>query len=359
MKIHGLALAALLGAAGTAHAQSAVTLFALIDLNVTQYKAGGKAGGGSLRVMNDGTVNGLNGSRWGVRASEDLGGGLKAGVVLESGVLADTGSLAQGGRGFGRQAFISLSAPSWGELRLGRQYILEDSVMGLSNPFGNALVNNPGTGITNMGRALPLWLNAPRADNVMQWQSPRWGGFSVAGQFAPGEGTADRFSGVKAAYGAGPFNAALSYEWNKARVGGERTNQSLTIGANYDFGVLKVLGGIQDNSKLATGSVNGAASGVSNLVVTGATTFNMRETRGYTIGVEVPIGLTLLGVNHTLVRYESATGQSQDLGKLAVAVRYALSKSTFLYGGASVATGDLKDYISQKTVLQAGMRTAF
>ena len=81
MKIHGLALAALLGAAGTAHAQSAVTLFALIDLNVTQYKAGGKAGGDSLRVMNDGTVNGLNGSRWGVRASEDLGGGLRAGVA--------------------------------------------------------------------------------------------------------------------------------------------------------------------------------------------------------------------------------------------------------------------------------------
>ena len=359
MKIHGLALAALLGAAGTAHAQSAVTLFALIDLNVTQYKAGGKAGGASQTVMNDGTANGLNGSRWGVRASEDLGGGLRAGVLIESGVLADTGSLAQGGRGFGRQAFISLSAPSWGELRLGRQYVLEDSVMGLSNPFGNALVNNPGTGVTNMGKALPMWLNAPRADNVIQWQSPRWGGFSVAGQWAPGEGTADRFSGVKAAYGAGPFNAALSYEWNKARIGGERSNQSLTLAANYDFGVVKLVGGFQDNSKLTTGSGNGAASGVSNLVVTGPATFNMRETRGYTVGVEVPIGLTLLGVNHTLVRYESATGQSQDLGKFAVGARHALSKSTFLYGGASVATGDLKDYIAQKTVLQAGLRTAF
>ena len=359
MKIQGLVLAALVGAAGAAQAQSTVSLYALIDLNVTRYKAGGKAGGASQTVMNDGTVNGLNGSRWGVRGSEDLGGGLKAGVVLEGGVLADTGSLAQGGRGFGRQAFISLSAPSWGEWRLGRQYILEDSVMGLSNPFGNALVNNPGTGVTNMGKALPMWLNAPRADNVIQWQSPRWGGFSVAGQWAPGEGTADRFSGVKAAYGAGPFNAALSYEWNKARIGGERSNQSLTLAANYDFGVVKLVGGFQDNSKLTTGSGNGAASGVSNLVVTGPATFNMRETRGYTVGVEVPIGLTLLGVNHTLVRYESATGQSQDLGKLALSARYALSKSTFLYAGGSIATGDLKDYISQKTVLQAGMRTSF
>ena len=359
MKIQSLALAALVGAAGAAQAQSAVSLYALIDLNVTRYKAGGKAGGDTQTVMNDGTVNGLNGSRWGVRGTEDLGGGLKAGVVLEGGVLADTGSLAQGGRGFGRQAFVSLSSTNLGELRLGRQYILEDSVMGLSNPFGNALVNNPGTGVTNMGKALPLWLNAPRADNVFQWQSPRWGGFSVAGQWAPGEGTADRFSGVKAAYGIGPFNAALSYEWNKARIGGDRSNQSLTFGANYDFGVVKVLGGFQDNHKLATGSGNGAASGVSNLVVTGPITFNMRETRGYTLGAEVPIGLTTLGVNHTQVRYESATGQQQDLGKFALSARYALSKNTFLYAGGSISTGDLKNYISQKTVLQAGLRTAF
>ena len=359
MKIQSLALAALVGAAGAAQAQSAVSLYALIDLNVTRYKAGGKAGGDTQTVMNDGTVNGLNGSRWGVRGTEDLGGGLKAGVVLEGGVLADTGSLAQGGRGFGRQAFVSLSSTNLGELRLGRQYILEDSVMGLSNPFGNALVNNPGTGVNNMGKALPLWLNAPRADNVFQWQSPRWGGFSVAGQWAPGEGTADRFSGVKAAYGIGAFNAALSYEWNKARIGGDRSNQSLTFGAHYDFGVVKVLGGFQDNRKLATGSGNGAASGVSNLVVTGPITFNMRETRGYTLGAEVPIGLTTLGVNHTQVRYESATGQQQDLGKFALSARYALSKNTFLYAGGSISTGDLKNYISQKTVLQAGLRTAF
>ena len=64
-------------------------------------------------------------------------------------------------------------------------------------------------------------------------------------------------------------------------------------------------------------------------------------------------------VNHTQVRYESATGQQQDLGKFAVSARYALSKNTFLYAGGSISTGDLKNYISQKTALQAGLRTAF
>ena len=58
-----------------------------------------------------------------------------------------------------------------------------------SNPFGNALVNNQGTGVTNAGRGLPFWLNAPRANNVVQYQTPTFSGF-----FAPlganGEATA-------------------------------------------------------------------------------------------------------------------------------------------------------------------------
>jgi predicted porin len=161
----------LLAAAGAAQAQSSVTLFALIDVNVTHYSAGSKSGAADDNVVNDGTVNGLNGSRWGIKANEDLGGGLKAGVLLESGVLADTGALGQGGRSFGRQGYIYLSSDKLGELRLGRQYIFEDSVMGQSNPFGNALTLNPGTGVTNVGKSLPFWLNAPRADNVIQLQA--------------------------------------------------------------------------------------------------------------------------------------------------------------------------------------------
>ena len=96
-------MAALLAAAASAHAQSNVTLFGLIDLNLSRYSPGSRSNGAGLTAMNDGHTNGLNGSRWGIRANEDLGGGLKASVVIESGVLADTGNLGQGGRGFGRQ----------------------------------------------------------------------------------------------------------------------------------------------------------------------------------------------------------------------------------------------------------------
>jgi predicted porin len=353
-----LAAAALL-AAGASQAQSSVTLYGLIDLAVDNYKAGSAAGGTNVWKLNDGVVNGLNGSRWGVRVGEDLGGGLRANAVLEGGLSADTGALGQGGLAFGRQAYVGLSSSSFGEVRLGRQYILEDSTMGLSNPFGNAAVNNQGTGVTNLGKALPFWLNAPRANNVIQYQTPTMAGFYGAVQLAPGEATADRFHGAKFGYASGPLNAAVSYEWNKSRTTGDNTNKSLTVAANYNFGVLKVLGGIQRNDDLTTTAGNGAFTGANLSVTSGKGTFTVTKIDGYTVGVEIPVGAMTLGINYSGVKYESAAGQDVTLGKAAFAGRYALSKSTFLYAGFSVSTGDLKEYITENRVVQAGLRMAW
>jgi len=359
MKKSIIASAALLCLAGAAQAQSSVVLYGLIDLAVDNYKPGNAVGGTNVWKLNDGVVNGLNGSRWGVRVNEDLGGGLKAVAVLEGGLSADTGALGQGGLAFGRQVYVGLSSSVAGEVRLGRQYILEDSTMGLSNPFGNAAVNNQGTGVTNMGKALPFWLNAPRANNVIQYQTPVMGGFYAAVQLAPGEGTADRFHGLKFGYGGGPVNAALSYEWTKSRSTGDNTNKSLTVGANYNFGPVKLLGGIQRNSELTTTAGNGAFTGATLAVTSAAGTFTADKINGYTVGVEIPVGAMTYGVNYSGVKYEGVSGKSATLGKVALAGRYGLSKNTFLYAGVSGSTGDLKDYISEERVVQAGLRMAW
>ncbi|HEY0819558.1 MAG TPA: porin [Rhizobacter sp.] len=354
-----VAMTAALLVTGVAHAQSSVTLYGLLDLGLNHYKPGSASGGASVWRLNDGVVNGLNGSRWGIRVSEDLGGGLKANAVAEAGLNADTGALGQGGLAFGRQVFVGLSQASLGELRVGRQYILSDSVMGMTNPYGNASVVNPGTASTNAGRNLPFWLNAPRANNVIQLATPNLAGFVGTVQVAPGEGTADRFHGVRAAYGAGAFNIAASYEWNKSRANGDDTNKSLTLGANYNFGAFKLLGGVQMNTDLATGAGNGAFIG-SNLIVTSdAGSFTADEINGYTLGVQVPVGQLTLGANYTGVKYENAAGSNATLGKAAVMGWYALSKSTFLYSGLSFSTGDLKDHISENRVFQLGLRMAW
>src|SRR5205823_4576543 len=113
-------LVALGSLAGAAAAQSSVTLYGLVDLGVLYVHSGTKSplGGQNTVRLWDGTQFGP-GSRWGIRATEDLGGGLAANVVLEGGFFTDTGTLAQGGRGFGRQAFVALSSSSLGELRMG------------------------------------------------------------------------------------------------------------------------------------------------------------------------------------------------------------------------------------------------
>ncbi len=358
-----LALSTLmLAVSGNAIAQSSVTLYGLVDLNVTHYSAGGKSGAGDVTAMNDGTLNGMNGSRWGMRTTEDLGGGLYASALLEAGFLADSGVAAQGGRAFGRQIYAGLGSATYGEVRLGRQYILSDFVVSKSNPFGNALVLNPTTAVTDVGKNLPLFLNAPRADNVIQYQSPALSGFTLAAQYAPGETVADNFFGTRLVYAAGPLFAGITYEWNTPRPGSvnnKDTNKSLSASVNYDFGAFKLMGGVQNNTDLATGSGNGAAVGVSNLTVTGPTTFVANEINGYTFGIEAPIGAWKLGANYTAMTYEGATGASANLGKIGLGAAYNLSKRTLLYTSVSFATGDLKDYISQQTVLQAGLRTSF
>ena len=354
-----LAAAALL-AVGAAQAQSSVVAYGLIDLAVNNFKAGNALGSTDVWKLVDGTQNGFNGSRLGFRVSEDLGGGLKANALMEMGLTADNGNLGQGGRAFGRQVYVGLSSATLGEIRMGRQYILEDSVMALATPWGNAAVNNTGTAVTNMGGNLPFWLNAPRADNVLQYQTPSFGGFYAAAQIAPGEATADRFHGLKLAYQAGNLNVAGSYEWNESRASGDDINKSLTIGANYNFGFMKLVGGYQANDDLRLGSNNGAFIGANLTVNVGgaAPTFLADAITGYTLGAVFPVGAFEFGVNYTGVEYEGA-GRSATLGKMAGTARYNLSKNTFLYTGYSLSTGDLKDRILEAQVFQAGLRMAW
>src|SRR5205085_8104847 len=116
-------IAAAILACGAAHAQSSVTIFGLLDVNVGRYSGGGP----SQTVLG---TDGLQSSRIGFRGQEDLGGGLSASFWLESGINPDsgtggtsntnnqsTGGAGGGGIVFGRRSTVSLSGP-FGEVRL-------------------------------------------------------------------------------------------------------------------------------------------------------------------------------------------------------------------------------------------------
>lgn len=106
-------------AAGTALAQTSVTTYGIIDAAVEHYTNANAAGNSVTRMPSLG--GGMFPSRLGFRGNEDLGGGLKAIFTLESGFTPDAGNLGQGGRLFGRQAFVGV-AGDWGQLTLGRNY---------------------------------------------------------------------------------------------------------------------------------------------------------------------------------------------------------------------------------------------
>lgn len=136
MKKSFLALAVLTAFAGVAHAQSSVTLYGIIDEG---FNVNTNAGGKHLYNLTSGV---LQGSRFGLRGTEDLGGGLKAIFVLENGFDVNSGKLGQGGLMFGRQAYVGLSS-QFGTVTLGRQY---DSVVDYVGPW-KLVINGAGTSL--------------------------------------------------------------------------------------------------------------------------------------------------------------------------------------------------------------------
>ncbi|KVV48548.1 hypothetical protein WK92_17070 [Burkholderia ubonensis] len=107
-------------AAASAHAQSSVTLYGIIDTGIEYVSHANAAGDHVVRMP---AVTGELPSRWGLRGTEDLGGGYQAVFVLESGFNVRGGDLGQGGRLFGRQAFVGLKS-GFGTLAFGRQYMM-------------------------------------------------------------------------------------------------------------------------------------------------------------------------------------------------------------------------------------------
>jgi GBP family porin len=356
-----LACAAALGMA-SAWGQSSVNLYVVVDANVTNVRVGKAAGGGNIWRVEDGTALGLAGSRVGFRGVEDLGGGLRAGFVLENGFTLDTGTLAQGGRMFGRQGFITVSHASYGEIRAGRQYMVGDTVSAIGLPFGGAMVTKTSTSISGAGfTSLPVWLDAARADNVLHYESPTFGGFNGTVQIAPGEGTNDRFQGGMLRYKGGALTAGLSYEWNTSRTTGSRTNKSVTGAFAYTLPVARIGVSVQHATNVAANSGNGEAANLNFLLpaTSSGPQFTADRMNGGLISCEVPIGALTLGAEYLAVKFENAVGRSAKLERVGFGSTYALSKKATFYAGLSQVVGDLRELTSQSRVLNAGVRLSF
>lgn len=318
MKKTSLSLALLaLFAAGAAQAQSNVQVYGLLDMGV-DYASDSKAGGGSLTRVSSG---GMNTSRWGLRGTEDLGGGMKAVFQLESGILMDTG--AQDGVLFKRQANVGLEG-GFGRVVLGRSFTsVYDTVIGFDPmgfaPFYSWATSGPATGPAKYGFTTAF-------DNLVKY-SGTVGDFKVGASYGFGEQTTGARDstkmGTSLVYGSGPLK--LMGTWERingntvAATGNRDKNTVWHLGADYTVGAWRLTGVVRDY-KLVSGK---------------ALTADVDATT-YWGGVNYKVDATTLtgAIYHINVK-NVAGGKDADPTMYVARYRYALSKRTDLYVAAA------------------------
>ncbi|WP_432258324.1 porin [Cupriavidus sp. TMH.W2] len=264
MKKSLLALAALGTFAGAAQAQSSVTLYGVVDANIEYVSNMSQSTPTTASVTNPfpGAAHnlvrlnsgGLSGSRWGLRGVEDLGSGLKALFVLESGFGIDDGKLQQGGRLFGRQAFVGLESSSFGRVTLGRQYTSMFDALANFSPAGYATQYEPV--VFQLGSNF-------REDNTVKYTgvfgpvtaeahwsfgvgtpSP-WFANAATGE-VPGQFRRDSAYGAAVSYAAGPFGATAAYDQYNPTLnaaGATGSFKKAAFAGSYAFGPAKIMAG--------------------------------------------------------------------------------------------------------------------
>lgn len=269
------------------HAQSSVTLYGIIDAGVTYVTNAG----GSHQVKFDDGISFAN--RWGLKGTEDLGGGMKAVFELESGFHLGSGELANGGSLFGRAAYVGIQN-DWGTLSFGNQPDMTQEFVVLYNPtaWGSGYAINQGDFDRMNGDHLP---------NSVKFMSNTFGGFQFGGMYSFSNTPGDFHSGsawsVGAQYQNGAFALGTAYTQLNNPSGIYAFDPYAMIGVRTFFG-------------RPTVSVDPASGAATSLY--SETPFPVDRQATFGTGVSYAIGnVTLMGVfTYTQIK---AFGQSEHM----------------------------------------------
>jgi predicted porin len=343
-----LSLMAVCGiACSTAHAQSSVTLYGIVDAG---FRYNSNAGGKSQFAIAGGNESA---SRFGVTGTEDLGGGYKTVFTLESGFTTTTGAM-QAGLMFGRQAFVGVATPS-GTVTLGRQYLTLSTYLGPFSSGSDWAARGAGWGYHPAG--LDDVDGTERANNAIKYVSPRYRGLQFGATYSlggiAGNATQNQMISAGVDYGNGPFKFAAAYLYvknpNYSLFGNNATSsttgnnfsspifsgyataasqQVVGAGASYAIGSFTV-GGIYTNTKffnIGGTPVAGAKPPVGEIGATA--TFNTGEANlKYSMTPSLQFG-----VAYTYTRASSYNGESgASYQQWNLGADYSLSKRTDLY----------------------------
>lgn len=350
-------VAALCGAVvPLAHAQSAVTIYGIMDAYVER-RSDMAVGGDGRWLLNSG---GMNTSRLGFRGTEDLGGGLKAVFQLESEVNLDTGQAAGGGAFWGRQANVGLEG-GFGRFVVGRSYSTTYDFLLPFDPMGYA----PNySWATSAGAAGGGATGGARKDGMVTGVSNMakyrgmFGPLNLGATVGLGEGTGNKVYAVAGAFNSGPFGFTLTWDRVQAPVtGGTDTTRGVHAAASYGItDTFKLFAALRSYDKqYAVAGAGGSAD----------------KSRTWWLGasylVTPPLTLTLAYYKQD-IRAGKNLGGIDDPSLLALRARYALSKRTDLYaalGYAKASSGQVSvsrddtAFDSKQTGVTAGIQHRF
>jgi predicted porin len=362
-----IATAAMAVVAG-AQAQSSVTVYGVVDVNVMSSEANTAGANTALGE------NGLATSRLGFKGTEDLGGGLKAEFQLESGLKpttgaagsnstteASTGAHTSGNALFSREAWVGLSDAKLGAIRVGKTDLT--GAQGIDSAVGQ--MGNLSDAVKNIGTD---------TDRTVRYTTPTFAGFTAqlgysngASTFSPSTttiasatslpvettGTTASTSATAAAATGSTTSVYAEYVAGKLglyagvseqKIDGTHDNKESTYGAKYDFGVAAVG---------AYYSTRNAASKNADTVGHADYTGDFTQT---IVSVSAPVAALGSGVKVHGVYYKNEFDNAAAAGNVdgyKLAITKALSKRTTAYAAyvdqsdniAGSVAADVKAYV--------------
>lgn len=356
-----------------------VTLYGIVDVGVQRVT-------GYAKGTDTALVSGImEGSRFGLRGSEDLGGGWRALFTMENRTEANNGSLSNrppsgsqvpdrfnDARLLGLpcpplpaacplQAAVSQVSPAIGAgigVNLAGAFWDRQIYVGLVTPFGAVLAGRQYTPAYEISAAFDIMgtqsslaagqaASIPssidiRVSNALQYRIVL-GGLTASAMYAiggvTGNSSANRFGGLMATYKVGGLMVGAGYNQRNNDLG-ERALRSAVVGASYEIGPGKLSAMVakwEDDNPLGSTRI-GIASNPALIAGAGpagaalvADAFNnaLRQDAQFAhIGYKMTTGPNTFYVAYTAVNDKRAA--NADVASYGVAYTYSLSKRTDL-----------------------------
>jgi general bacterial porin, GBP family len=315
--------------AASAYAQSSVTLYGIVDegLTFTNNQNGGRA----WQL----TQGNYAGSRWGLRGSEDIGGGRSVIFTLENGFNPSSGGALQAGRLFGRSSWVGIADPLYGTVTLGRQYnsvqdfltYLQAASNGALGLYANAVYDSDDLN------------NTYRSQNSIKYTSPTFRGLTAEALYGfsnqPGAFASNRTWSVGADYNNGPLRLDAAY----SQLDSPGTSLTGAIASdNYYSTATSIIQNVKNNRVLGGGGAYTFGPATVALLYTnvqfdflsgGSLHFSNYEVNGRWL--VTPNWQVAAGYIYTDQRSSSLTYSDAHYHQLTAGTNYFLSKRTDLY----------------------------